>query len=57
MQLTTIGLEIAQRAFKVHGVDAAGRVIERRRLQRSQVAGFFADLPTCFVGMEACATA
>jgi transposase len=57
MQVTTIGLDLAKRVFQVHGVDAAGKVVLRRKLQRSEMAGFFADLSPCLVGIEACATA
>ena len=57
MQVTTIGLDLGKRVFQVHGVDSAGRVVVRRRLQRSEVADFFAVLPVCLVGIEACATA
>src|SRR5438477_12270523 len=57
MQVTTLGLDLAKRVFQVHGVDAAGKVVIRRRLQRSEMAAFFADLPACLVGIEACATA
>jgi len=57
MQVTTIGLDLAKRVFQVHGVDADGRVVVQRRLQRGEVAAFFADLPPCRVGIEACATA
>jgi len=57
MQVTTIGLDIAKRVFQVHGVDAAGKVGFRRKLQRSEMAAFFAGLPPCLVGIEACATA
>ena len=57
MQVTTVGLDLAKRIFQVHGVDAAGKVVIRRRLQRSEIAAFFADLPACLVGIEACATA
>jgi hypothetical protein len=31
---TTIGLDIAKSVFQVHGVDAAGQVVVRRRLKR-----------------------
>jgi transposase len=41
----------------VHGVDAGGEVVLRKRLARGQVMKFFASLPRCLVGMEACATA
>jgi transposase len=57
MTLTTIGLDLAKYVFQVHGVDAEGNVIEKRRLRRSQVIAYFASIPPCLVGMEACATA
>jgi hypothetical protein len=28
MQITTVGLDLAKRVFQVHGVDAAGQVVE-----------------------------
>ena len=57
MQVAAIGLDLAKHVFQVHGVDAAGKVALRRRLRRVQVAEFFAALPPCLVGMEACGTA
>jgi len=56
-RVTTIGLDLAKRVFQVHGVDAAAAVIVRRSLRRRQVLAFFAKLPPCLVGIEACATA
>ena len=32
MQITTVGLDIAKRAFQLHGVDAAGKAVLRRKL-------------------------
>ena len=55
-QVTTIGLDIAKSTFQVHGVDATGEVILRRRLTRARVVAFFAKLAPCLVGIEACAT-
>ncbi len=57
MQITTIGLDLAKSVFQVHGVDAEGKVVVAKALRRSQVLAFFAKLPRCLVGMEACATA
>jgi transposase len=57
MEVTTIGLDLAKHVFQVHGVDAAGTVVLRRRLRRREVHAFFAGLKPCLVGMEACATA
>src|SRR5215469_3875566 len=57
MQVSTIGLDLAKQVFQVHGVNAEGTVVLRRRLRRSEVVKFFTMLPGCLVGIEACATA
>jgi len=54
--ITTIGLDIAKSVFQVHGVDAGGQVVIRRRLKRRSVLAFFQKLPPCLVGIEACAS-
>src|SRR5580765_8375361 len=54
--ITTIGLDIAKSVFQVHGVDAAGQMVIRRQLKRRQVLVFFAKLPPCLIGIEACAS-
>lgn len=56
-EITTIGLDLGKTAFEVHGVDAEGGVAARRTLRRKQVLAYFAKLPRCVVGIEACATA
>jgi transposase len=56
MDITTIGLDLAKTVFQVHGVDASGTVVVRKTLRRSQMPTFFAKLPPCLVGMEACGT-
>ncbi|MGX9182133.1 IS110 family RNA-guided transposase [Mesorhizobium sp. BHbdii] len=53
---TTIGLDIAKSVFQVHGVDAVGQVVIRRKLTRGRVLGFFEKLPRCLVGIEACSS-
>src|SRR3546814_2944976 len=55
-KITTIGLDIAKSVFQVHGVDAAGEVVVRKRLSRARVIPFFAKLPRCLVDIEACNT-
>jgi transposase len=54
MQISTIGLDIAKNVFQVHGIDAAEKVVVRKRLRRRQVLEFFKALPPCLIGMEAC---
>ena len=57
MDITTIGFDLAKTVFQVHGADGEGRVVLRRKLRRGKVLALFAGLPTCLVGMEACASA
>ena len=54
MKITRVGLDLAKRVFQVHGVDELGRAKVRKQLSRAEVLEFFAQLPPCIVGMEAC---
>src|SRR3954470_22827904 len=56
-QVSTIGLDLAKSIFQVHGADASGAVVFRKRLRRSQVRPFLATQPPCTVAMEACGSA
>ncbi len=56
MEITTIGLDLAKNVFQVHGVNERGKAVLRKQLKRDQVAPFFANLPPCLVGIEACAS-
>lgn len=57
MKITTIGIDLAKTVFQVHGVDERGKVLLRKQLKRKDVAGFFANLEPCLIGMEACGSA
>jgi transposase len=52
MKITTIGIDLAKNVFQVHGVDERGKNVLRKQLRRSQMALFFANLPSCLIGME-----
>ncbi len=54
MQVVRIGLDVAKNVFQVHGVSEDETVVLRRRLRRSDLLAFFAQLPSCLVGLEAC---
>jgi transposase len=56
-KIMTVGLDLAKSVFQVHGADQDGRPVVRRKLRRAQVIPFFAALPPCLIGMEACASA
>lgn len=55
-QVITFGVDLAKHVFQAHGVDAQGAVVVRRQLRRREVRPFFAKLPRCVVGIEACST-
>ena len=57
LAITTIGIDIAKSVFQVHGVDSEGGVVIRKRVGRVKVLEFFAALPSCLVGIEACPSA
>src|SRR5262245_54810068 len=54
MQVERIGFDIAKQSFQVHGVDAHGKAVVRKQLTRGKVLSYFAQLPPCLVGLEAC---
>ena len=49
-----IGLDIAKNVFQVHDVDDKDTVVIRKRLRRPDILRFFASLPPCLIGIEAC---
>jgi transposase len=53
-EVSTIGLYLAKNVFQVHGADATGAPVFRKKLRRDQVLAFFAAQPSCIVAMEAC---
>lgn len=57
MNITTIGIDLAKNVFQVHGVNEHGKAVQKKALKRDQMANFFAQLPPCLIGMEACASA
>jgi len=58
MTNTTIGIDLAKNIFQVHGVDGSGQVFVRKKLRRSELMKFVAQLPeNSLIGLEACASA
>jgi len=56
-EVSIIGLDIAKHVFQVHGADASGRAVMRRKISRVKVLAFFASQPRCTVALEACGSA
>lgn len=58
MSIVAVGIDLAKNVFALHGVDETGKVVLRRpSIKRDQLLEFFASLPPCLVGMEACSGA
>lgn len=55
--VTTVGLDLAKHVFQVHAIDLAGQIVIAKAIRRKDVLNFFADLPRCVVGLEACGSA
>lgn len=54
MNVKTIGIDLAKNVFQIHGVDEHGKRLFNKQLRRAQMASFFANIPPCLIGMEAC---
>ncbi|NJD06943.1 MAG: IS110 family transposase [Methylococcaceae bacterium] len=57
MKITTVGIDLAKKVFQVHGVDEHGKTSLKKQLKRAQMLPYFANLPPCLIGMEACGSA
>ena len=55
--ISVLGSDIAQLVFHVVGMDDSGQVVLRKRLARSELLTFIANLPPLRLGMEACGSA
>ncbi|WP_421184797.1 IS110 family transposase [Aeromonas enteropelogenes] len=57
MNVKTIGIDLANAIFQIHGVNKHGKSLFNKQLKRAQMIPFFANLPPCLIGMEACSSA
>ena len=56
-QIATLGIDAAKNLFQLHGVDAHGKVVLKKRLVRHKVLAFVAGLPPCLIELEASGSA
>ena len=52
--LTVLGIDLAKSSFQLHGIDAGGNAIIKKKLTRNKLVSFIAQLPPCLIGIEAC---
>ena len=53
-ELAVLGIDLAKNSFQLHGVDASGQVVIKKKLSRNKLSPFIAQLSHCVIGIEAC---
>lgn len=56
MNISTIGIDLAKEVFQLHAVDQAGKTIYKKKMRRAEMILHLSNLPSCLIGMEACAS-
>ena len=54
MTMNILGIDIAKNTFQLHGADASGKMVLKKRLSRRELPAYVANLPTCTIVMESC---
>jgi len=52
--VAVLGIDLAKSSFHLHGVNNHGNVALTKKLTRSKLYEFVAQLPVCLIGIEAC---
>jgi len=54
MNIKRVGIDLAKQVFQLHAVDHQEKTVLRKQLRRDKMLAYFAQLPPCLIGMEAC---
>ena len=58
MTIVTVGIDLAENVFAVHGINETGKPeLARPNVARAKLGELVAALPPCLIGMEACSGA
>lgn len=52
--IKVLGIDLAKDVFQLHGTDAKGKCVLKKRLTRNKLSEFIINLPPCLIGIEAC---
>lgn len=50
------GIDLTKDVFQIHRVNQYGKPVLRKQMRREQAMAFFANVPPCMIGMEACSS-
>ena len=53
-QISRIGMDTSKHIFQLHGVNAAEKVVLRKKLRRKEMVSFLRALAPTVIGIEAC---
>ena len=53
-KIAVVGIDLGKTTFHAIGLDKRGKIVFRRKFTRGGLETWFANLPPCLVGMEAC---
>jgi len=53
-RIAVLGVDLGKTTFHAIGLDKRGKIVFRRKFTRAALETWFATLPPCLVGMEAC---
>ena len=51
--IKVLGIDLAKNVFQIHGTDAKGKCVLKKRLSRDKLAQFLSNLTPCLIGIEA----
>ena len=52
--IKVLGIDLAKNVFQLHGTNAKGKCILRKRLSREKLVEYIAQIKPCTIGIEAC---
>lgn len=52
--IKVLGIDLAKDVFQLHGVDARGKRVLKKRIERCKLPEYIGNLTSCTIAMEAC---
>jgi transposase len=52
--VTSLAIDLAKNNFQLHGTDAKGKTVLKKKISREKLVEFITNLPSCKIFMEAC---
>jgi transposase len=52
--VTVLGIDLAKNSFHLYGINENGNTVLSKKLTRTKLTSFIAQMPVCLIGIEAC---